>query len=289
MTIAIFGAEGQLGGDLQQTLSSYNPTPIPHSDVDIVDASRVEQSVADARAEWVINAAAMTHVDRCESEDTRAFEVNAIGARNAARACAKIGARLIHISTDYVFDGTKRKPYLEDDPPRPLNAYGISKLAGELYVRNNVDQHYIVRTSGIYGRHPCRGKGGANFVDKMLELAEKKDELSVVADEVLTPTFAEDLSEQIRRLIEAAPAFGIYHATNDGECSWYEFAAEIFRIKSSGVTLKKTTSAEWKAPATRPAYSVLENAALERAGIDAMPHWKDALERYLKTRSSGQS
>jgi dTDP-4-dehydrorhamnose reductase len=286
MTIAIFGADGQLGQDLQLALSSHEITAVLERDVDIAEEAQVKAAVSKARPDWVINSAAMTHVDLCESEDVKAFRVNALGARNVAVACHESGARLVHISTDYVFDGEKATPYVEADAARPLNAYGISKLSGELYVRARHAQHYIVRTSGLYGLHPCVGKG-RNFVETMLELAKKNEVLRVVSDEVLTPTFTEDLAEQVRRLIEATPEPGVYHATNDGECSWHDFAAEIFRVAGTNVKLEKTTTAEWNAPATRPAYSVLANAALQQHGIDSMPHWKDALKRYLGKKLAG--
>ncbi|MFQ5510243.1 MAG: dTDP-4-dehydrorhamnose reductase [Candidatus Krumholzibacteriia bacterium] len=283
MTIVIFGGDGQLGSDLRQALSAGDVVPVGHEDADIVDANAVAGAVAGARPQWVINSAAMTHVDRCEEEDVRAFEINALGARNVAVAARSHGARIVHISTDYVFDGSKGEPYVEEDLPRPISAYGLSKLAGEMFVRTLHPEHYIIRTSGLYGLHRCRGKG-TNFVDTMLRLSRERDVLRVVSDEVLTPTFSHDLAQQIRVMIEENPPYGIYHATNLGQCSWHEFAAEIFRLAGSGARLEETTAAEWKAPARRPACSVLKNAALEGAGIQSMPDWKDALRRYLEAR-----
>jgi dTDP-4-dehydrorhamnose reductase len=280
MTIIIFGSEGQLGQDLVETLSSFRLVCPGEGEVDVGDRSLVLKIFESSGVDWAINAAAMTHVDNCESQDLDAYRVNALGARYIAQACESIGARLIHISTDYVFDGKKGSPYVEEDPTHPLNVYGITKLAGEYHVRIACPNHYILRTSGLYGTHKCVGKG-SNFVDSMLRLSNERDVLSVVDDEVLTPTFTLDLANQIRLLIEATPSHGIYHATNTGACSWYEFAAEIFKIIRSEVKLKKISAAEWKAPAKRPGYSVLENAALIEAGINTMPDWKDALERYL--------
>jgi len=285
MTIAVFGADGQLGRDLLDTLAPHNPVPFDLPDADITDRRTVMRLLAEHRPDWVVNSAAMTHVDRCESEHEQAMRVNAIGAGHLADACAEFGARLVHISTDYVFDGLKSGPYVETDTPRPINVYGISKFAGELYVRRALDAHYIVRSSGLYGTHPCRGKDGRNFVDTMLALAEQHDELKVVVDEVLTPTFTLDLARQIARMIDAVPPPGIYHATNDGECSWHEFAKEIFEQAGRNVRVAKTTSAEWGAPARRPANSVLANAALDAAGLDIMPPWRDALSRYLAAKA----
>ncbi|MFH1755384.1 MAG: dTDP-4-dehydrorhamnose reductase, partial [Candidatus Latescibacterota bacterium] len=223
------------------------------------------------------------HVDRCEEEDASAFAVNALGARYVAEAAEKLGARLIFISTDYVFDGDKKQPYIETDAPAPVNVYGLSKLAGEFFTRYCCTRHYILRTSGLYGLNTCWGKG-TNFVDTMLELGQKNHTLPVVEDEVLTPTFTEDLAHQIRGFIEAPPVAGIYHATNEGECSWFEFASEIFSKAGIDMHLTRTTAAAWKAAARRPSYSVLENKALKDAGINTFPHWRDALARYLAKR-----
>lgn len=283
--IVIIGAEGQLGRDLQSELAPLGAKPLRHPELDVTDRGAVEGVLSRLglkdEPSWIVNAAAKTHVDRCESEDTDAFRVNALGARYVAEACARLGVRLVHVSTDYVFDGSKHTPYTEKDTPRPINAYGVTKLAGEHYVRYALADHYIVRTSGVYGTSPCRGKGGQNFVDKMLQLASEGGELRVVDDEVLTPTFAEDLARQIRGIIEKPPPAGVYHATNDGQCSWFEFASEIFRRAGVRASLRPVAASEWQAPARRPSYSVLANEALRRAGLDMMGPWQDALARYL--------
>ncbi|UCG51754.1 MAG: dTDP-4-dehydrorhamnose reductase [Candidatus Latescibacterota bacterium] len=282
-TIVIIGADGQLGMNLQHALSKHRLELLTYQQVDVLDRTQVEDALGRIRPEWVINTAALTHVDWCEENDVKAFQVNALGARHVGESCRANGARLVQISTDYVFDGKKGTPYREDDPTGPLNVYGITKLAGENYVRSAHPDHYIVRTSGLYGPYPCWGKG-TNFVDTMLTLAAQKDVLHVVDDEVLTPTYTEDLAEQLRTLIEASPPPGVYHATNDGECSWYEFARAIFEHTGMSPRIEKTTAAEWKAVAKRPAYSVLGNEALRLAGIETMPHWKDALGRYLSKK-----
>jgi dTDP-4-dehydrorhamnose reductase len=286
--IAIFGIQGQLGRDLEEALSGWNVVGMRYEDVDVTDESSVRGAVAAAAPDWVINAAAMTHVDKCETQEGAAFEVNALGARYVARAASAVGARLVHVSTDYVFDGAKGAPYVETDPPRPLNVYGATKLVGEWFAADACPDHYIVRTSGLYGTHECWGKG-TNFVETMLRLSRDRTELEVVRDEVLTPTFTEDLAAQVRRMIEARPAPGIYHATNEGQCSWYDFATEIFRVAGTPITIKGITSAQWGAPAKRPANSVLENAALEAAGINIFSGWDDALARYLSKRQAGGS
>jgi dTDP-4-dehydrorhamnose reductase len=281
--IAVFGADGQLGMAIQDVLTGHRIHTLTYGKLDILDRQGISETLSRIKPGWVINSAALTNVDWCEENDVKAFQVNALGARYVAEACRAIDAHLIHISTDYVFDGAKGTPYTEDDVTGPLNVYGISKLAGELYVRNSHAKHYIVRTSGLYGHHPCWGKG-RNFVEAMIELSKERNELSVVSDEILTPTFADDLAGQLNALIEAEPPYGVYHATNAGECSWHEFAEFIFEIAGISIEVKKITSAEWNASAARPARSVLENAALEAAGIDRMPDWKDALGRYLSRK-----
>jgi dTDP-4-dehydrorhamnose reductase len=288
MTVVIVGADGQLGMDLQLALARCRVVALSYKDLDILDRKATAERLGSADPDWVINAAALTNVDWCESNDIKAFQVNALGARHVAEAVSPERSRVIQISTDYVFDGRKTAPYVENDAPRPLNVYGITKLAGEHYVQTAQPKHYIVRTSGLYGTHPSWGKR-ANFADTILALADRREEIRVVRDEILTPTFTEDLAVQIRTLIEAEPQPGIYHATNDGQCSWYEFAESVLELSGAAGRIEETTAAEWKSPARRPAYSVLENAALRRVGIDAMPHWRDALGRYLskRVRTSG--
>jgi dTDP-4-dehydrorhamnose reductase len=280
MKVAIFGVAGQLGRDVASALSAHSIVAVDHARADVRDASAVTTVVRDASPAWVINCAAMTHVDGCEADALAACDANALGAGNVARAATAAGARLVHISTDYVFDGAKRTPYLEDDTPYPVNVYGFSKLAGEWAVRADGPRHVIVRTSGLYGAHPCRGKGG-NFVETMLARARAGGVLRVVADEVLTPTFTADLAAQIRLLIERDAPAGVYHATNAGACSWFEFAQEIVRLVGLGAPVEPIGAAEWKSPARRPSYSVLDNHALASLEMDVMPDWHDALRRYL--------
>jgi dTDP-4-dehydrorhamnose reductase len=283
MKVAVIGADGQLGMDILESLQHLDPIPLIFPSVDITKRQEIQSILDEHRPDWIVNSAAWTHVDRCEEEDAGAFEVNALGARYVAEAGESLCAKLIYISTDYVFDGRKKQPYIETDPPAPLNVYGLSKLAGEHFTSYSCSRHYILRTSGLYGLNTCWGKG-TNFVDKMLELGEKNESLKVVEDEVLTPTFTQDLAQQIRVLIEAPPPAGIYHATNEGECSWFDFASEIFSISGMDVRVERTSAAEWKAPARRPSYSVLENRALKQTGLNTFPHWRDALARFLEKR-----
>lgn len=285
MRIAIFGSEGQLGCDVSAGLGDYEVVAVPHSRVDITDDEAVSRILGELRPDWVINCAAMTDVDRCESDSVPAFQINAIGARNVARVCEVAGSQLIHISTDYVFDGMSERAYVESDATNPLNVYGMSKLSGEHFVRNECQRSFVMRTSGLYGTHKCRGKG-TNFVRTMLRLAKERDSLRVVNNEFLTPTYTVDLSVQLLRIVEASPEPGIYHATNGGSCSWFEFAAEIFEMEGASVALEGITAEEYGSVTRRPPNAVLENAALETAGLNTLPDWRDALQRYLGERES---
>lgn len=286
MRIAIIGADGQLGCDIMLALRDEHPLALTEKEIDVTDKKQVTSVLSSIHPDFVVNTAAFTDVDRCESEEERAFAVNAQGAKHVAESCDAIGATLLHISTDYVFNGQKSKPYKENDTPAPINVYGATKRAGEVYVQTDCRNHYIVRTSGLYGTAPCIGKGGNNFVDTMLALSAERDRLKVVSDEVLTPTFTEDLAAQLRVFLDGSLPFGIYHATNEGACSWHDFAATIFEMADIRVQVEKIGSAEWGSPARRPAYSVLENAKLLKHRKCTMPHWGDALGRYLRKRGA---
>lgn len=295
MKVAVIGADGQLGTDVVAALAAHDvvgyvePTREGAAKLDVTDAQSVAQALAADSPDWVINTAAMTDVEGCESNVFAAVNVNAIGARNVAAACARIGATLVHISTGYVFDGKKTGAYIEADLPAPLSVYGMTKLMGEWYVQSECPLHYIVRTNGLYGHTPAVGKGGANFVETMLRLAGERDELTIVNDEVLTPTFSGDLAQQIRVIVERAPTPGLYHATNGGSCSWFEFAREVFRLGGVDVKTRPISSREWKAAARRPANSVLANEVLAAHDCYVMPEWRDALSRYMAGRPSGDS
>ena len=283
LKIALIGSNGQLGSDILEVLKEENTVfPLTHRDIEISDKNSVKGVLGEIKPEVVINTAAFHHVPRCEREPERAFVVNALGARNLAEVCGEINAVLYHISTDYVFDGKKRSPYIEEDTPRPLNAYGITKLAGEHFIQAIWEKHYILRVSGLYGRVPCRAKGGRNFVFQMIKLAKEKGKVRVVDDEVLTPTHTLEVARQIKRILKEAPPFGIYHATAEGQCSWYEFARAIFDISGIRVNLEKAFPGEFSAGVLRPKYSVLENRRLKELGINIFKHWRDALEEFLR-------
>lgn len=282
MRVLVIGANGQLGTEIVKVLRSEEVIPLTHEDIEVADEGSVRKTMAPYQPEVIISTAAYHRVADCEKNEIKSFEVNAIGAKNLANVCKEKNAVLVYISTDYVFDGQKGKPYIESDPPRPLNVYGISKLAGEYYIRYIWPKHFIIRTSGLYGSAKCRAKGG-NFIDLMLRLANERDEIQVVDDEVLTPTYTKDLALKIRELIQR-DYFGLYHITNNGACSWYGFAQKIFELSRLKVNLKKTTVQKFGAEVKRPRYSVLRNYALEKIGMDNMRKWDEALKAFLSEK-----
>jgi len=282
MKVVVIGANGQLGTDVARAMEShgYPTSRLTHTEIEIGDEASVAAALSELRPSAVINTAAFHNVDQCEKQPTQAFAVNALGARNLAQYCAGAGVYLLHISTDYVFDGMKKAPYVEMDCALPLNTYGISKLAGEHYVRTTCPTAAIMRVSGVYGVNPCRAKNGLNFVRLMLKLAGERTEIRVVDDEILTPTYSVDIARQAVELIKNhAP--GLFHATAQGSCSWYEFARCVFDKSATSVNLQKALPGEFPSKVTRPSYSVLDNAGLRSLGLDVMPSWQNGLERYL--------
>lgn len=281
MTTVILGAGGQLGNDLVGVLSDKQLVPLAREDLDIRDFAAVRKILEDIRPKTVINTAAYVQVDKCEQEQETAFAVNAFAARNLARVCADLDCLCVQISTSYVFDGRKRSPYTERDLPGPLNVYGMSKLVGEHFVSALCPKHVIVRTSGLYGVKSTRSKG--NFVETMIQLASESRPIRVVDDQFITPTHTGDLAGKIRGILET-DGRGVFHVTNSGRCSWFEFADYIFRMAGLSPDLKAIASEEYETPAKRPANAVLANSALRRLGLDPMPHWKRALRRYLNEK-----
>ena len=222
----------------------------------------------------------MHHVENCEQQPDKAYAVNAIGARNLATATCDLGAVLIHVSTDYVFDGKKAEPYVESDLPLPLNVYGNSKLAGEYFARTLNPKHFVLRTSALYGTQPCRAKGGQNFVDLMLRLGRERGRVRVVDSEFVSPTRTADLARQIAALT-GSDAYGLYHATAEGSCSWHEFAREIFSVAELEVKLEVASPTEFPAKVPRPRYSVLENRGLNRLRLNQFETWQKGLRKYV--------
>ncbi len=285
--ILLIGAGGQLGTDLRSVLPAGKLVPLTRAELDVTDPDAIAETLADTSPAWVINTAAFHHVDDIEKDERGeaqlAFAVNAVAARKLALACTRRQARLLHLSTDYVFGGGPPGPYSEDAPTAPLSVYGASKLAGEILIRQASPHHVIVRSSGLYGVAGSAGKGG-NFVQTMLKLADAGKTIRVVDDQVLAPTYTEDLAKAIAGLIAVNPPGGIYHLTNAGQCSWYEFARRIFELCRHAPALEPTTSAEFNAPARRPPFSVLRNTRAAALGVPLLPPWQKALEAYLRAK-----
>jgi dTDP-4-dehydrorhamnose reductase len=284
--ISIVGADGQLGFDLSRVLREreHDVVEWTHADIEITDPSSIEHAFSAASPDVVINTAAV-NVEASEVDPAKAYAVNTTGAGNLARAATARDIKFIHLSTDYVFDGTKGSPYVERDAVKPINVYGKSKFAGEALVISEAQTAVVIRSSGLYGERGVKAKGGMNFVTTMLKLAEDRDELSVVADEALSPTNTFELAQQIAVLIAKPELVGVFHATANGGCSWFEFASEIFRIAGVDIDLRETTSAEFSAnaavPITRPRDTRLENFRLGLEGLDQLRSWQEQLDAYL--------
>jgi dTDP-4-dehydrorhamnose reductase len=275
MRILIIGARGMLGTDLLKEWKTDEVIPATSQDADIRDPEQVRSLLARTQPDWTVLAAAYTDVDGSERNPELAFAVNARGTENVARAAEECGSRLFFVSTDYLFDGTSTRPYEPDDPIAPLNVYGQSKAAGEKALRENHANWCIARTSWLFGA------SGACFPEKILRAAETRPELTVVADQVGSPTFTRDLAQAIRDLVRM-DARGTLHVTNEGSCSWFEFAREILRQAGrDSVRVSPIATVEAGRPAKRPAYSVLSPASLHACGL-RMRHWRDALGVYLK-------
>lgn len=285
MNVLVIGALGQLGRDV---CAAYAQEDLHEADIetlDIVDAEAVNRRICDElKPDLVVNTAAFHNVPKCEEDPATAFLVNATGSKNLAVACNKAGARLVHISTDYVFGHGGKRPYVETDLPAPLSTYAATKLAGEHLIAAECPDHIIIRTAAIYGTAPCRAKGGMNFVDLMLHLAETKGAVRVVTDEFTTPTYTGVLAQQIK-LVAAKGEPGLYHVTCQGQCSWYEFAKIIFEETDTKVDLQTATSADFPSPVKRPDYSVLLNKHLQDQGLDIMPDWHEGLKAYLSAKA----
>ena len=290
MNVAVIGGNGQLGSDVVSAFRERHDHvfSLTHAELEVSSFESVRTSLQEKMPAVVVNTAALHHVERCEQEPAAAYAANAIGARNIAQATRDIGATVIHISTDYVFDGKKNTPYVEDDLPIPLNVYGNSKLAGECYVRTINPKHFVLRTSALYGNHRCRGKGGRNFIDLMLELALTRGRARVVDDEFVSPTPTYDLARQIV-LLSRCDSYGLYHATSEGSCSWYEFAREIFSLAGLQVKLEIAEPGEFPTKVSRPAYSVLENHGLKQLGLNRLVSWKEGLATYLTEKKPATS
>jgi dTDP-4-dehydrorhamnose reductase len=277
MRITVFGATGLLGKALMREWKDDEVTGLGSSDGDIRDAEQVLHLVQRGRPDWIVLAAAYTNVDGCETNRDLAFNVNCRGAVNVARAAKQYGARLLFLSTDYVFDGTKTTPYATDDLRSPRTVYGQSKAEAEVQLGQILPQCCIVRTSWLFGA------GGKCFPDTILKLAANRPQLEIVGDQRGSPTYSVDLARALTRLCRQE-ASGVVHVTNGGECSWYHFAREIVARAGLDAVVRETTSDKFVRPAERPKYSVLSPESLQKRGIE-MPPWQDGLGRYLAERA----
>lgn len=278
--VVIIGAGGQLGRELVSAFRERELLALDMPEADITRPDTIEPHLKKMKPDVVLNAAAYVNVDLAESERDTAYKVNAEAVGHLAALCGKYNCRLIHYSTDYVFDGASRKPYVETDATTPLNVYGASKLAGERLLEQSGIDYLILRTCGLYTVFPCLGKQGRNFTETVLRIAREQGAIKLVDDEICTPTYAADLAEQTVTLADDEHG-GLFHATNDGGCSWLEFAAEAFKLAELEVEITPVSSSFWNSPAKRPPYSVLKNNRLKGLGLDRMRPWPEALAAYM--------
>ncbi len=278
MKIAVIGSTGQLGTDLIKTLNvDHELVGLTHQDIEVADYDSC-LILKKHQPDIVINTAAFHKTDQCEEEPLKTFSVNAIGAKNVAIISKEIDATTVFISTDYIFDGSKNKPYTEDDAPFPINTYGISKVAGEHCTRQN-PKHYIVRIASVFGKAGASGKGG-NFVETMITKEKKNETITVIDDMWISPTYTKDAASILKGILELQLPYGTYHATNKGYCSWYQFAQEIFQITGLNPVLKPIKTDQLSLKARRPRFSALTSTKLSRYNLEPQ-EWKEALREYL--------
>lgn len=280
--IVVIGASGQLGSDLMRVFADLPAAGVDHASVDIEQPSAIAGMLSDFEPTLVVNTAAYHNVERCELHPERAFAVNTVAAENLAAQCRDAGSTLLHVSTDYVFNGRTTSPYTEDAAPDPLNLYGISKFAGELALRHRLERNFIVRTSGLYGVRGSSTKGHT-FIERMLSQAAEGRAIRVVNDTTCSPSYTLHVARAIRAIAESE-AFGTYHVTNSGHCSWYEFASEIFAQARITPELLSVNSDAFPSPVRRPRFSALRGAALARIGLPPLPDWRDGIADYLAER-----
>lgn len=285
MQVIVFGKAGQLGRELVRVFTGrgHNVTAFGRKDVDVTDAKAVEHTIATANPDLVVNATAYNMVDVAEKEPEAAFAGNALAVRSIALACRQSDAKLVHFSTDYVFDGTLGRPYVEEDRTHPLGAYGVSKLAGELYAQAYLNEPLIIRTSGVFGPgglHTARG----NFVEVMLRLANSGQPIRVVEDFVASPTYAPELAARTADLVDRNVA-GVVHGGGGAAISWFDYARLIFEVAGLQPELKPTSEREHRTLARRPKFSALSNGKMERLGVKPMPSMREVVEDYMARRT----
>lgn len=283
--VAVIGAAGQLGQDVAAAFRAAGDdvAALTRADLDITRDAALRSVLEALRSELIINAAAWADVEGCERDPARAHGVNALPVADLARTASVLGARLFQVSTDYVFDGEKGEAYVESDAVRPVSAYGNSKASGEFYALAHAADALVVRVSGLYGHHPCRSKGGLNFVERMLDLAREGGIVSVVTDERVSPTPTAAVARQLVAL-SRTPARGIVHVAAEGGCSWYEFAAAIFEEAGVDVSLQPASAADFPSVVRRPKNSVLASERLAELGLAPLPHWRTGLHEYFAAR-----
>ncbi|MFC4800145.1 dTDP-4-dehydrorhamnose reductase [Neobacillus sp. GCM10023253] len=277
MKVLVTGAAGQLGQDVLLELEKNNHQAIgtDRSQLDITNEADVYAFIQEAKPDVILHCAAYTNVDGAEADEETAYRVNGLGAKYLAAAAKLVGSKMMYISTDYVFDGSASEPYEAEHPTKPLGAYGRTKLVGEEFVQASLDEYFIVRTAWVFGAH------GNNFVKTMLRLGKERGEVGVVHDQVGSPTYTVDLAKFMVELM-VTEKYGIYHATNRGVCSWFEFAVEIFKQAGLNVKVNPLTTEQFPRPAARPKYSVLSKKKIEEQGFTPLPKWQNALSAYLK-------
>jgi|TARA_Y100000385_G_scaffold263086_1_gene295247 dTDP-4-dehydrorhamnose reductase len=280
INVLVTGSKGQLAScikDLENQYENINFIYTDYQGLDVCNRNQLKTFFETQRnINYCINCAAYTAVDKAETEAEKAFEINAIGAKNLALVCNEFDTTLIHVSTDFVFDGEKTEPYIETDAAKPISVYGASKLQGELEIQKAIEKYFILRTSWLYSEH------GNNFMKTMLRLAETRDEISVISDQIGTPTYAGDLAEVILEIINTkSTCFGVYHYSNEGAISWYNFAAAIFEITKTQIKLNPIKTSAYPTPAKRPAFSVMDKTKIKRVLKNETSNWKESLKKQL--------
>lgn len=280
INVLVTGSKGQLAScikDLENQYENINFIYTDYQGLDVCNRNQLKTFFeTQLNINYCINCAAYTAVDKAETEAEKAFEINAIGAKNLALVCNEFDTTLIHVSTDFVFDGEKTEPYIETDAAKPISVYGASKLQGELEIQKAIEKYFILRTSWLYSEH------GNNFMKTMLRLAETRDEISVISDQIGTPTYAGDLAEVILEIINTkSTCFGVYHYSNEGAISWYNFAAAIFEITKIQIKLNPIKTSAYPTPAKRPAFSVMDKTKIKRVLKNETSNWKESLKKQL--------
>ena len=280
INVLVTGSKGQLAScikDLENQYENINFIYTDYQGLDVCNRNQLKTFFeTQLNINYCINCAAYTAVDKAETEAEKAFEINAIGAKNLALVCNEFDTTLIHVSTDFVFDGEKTEPYIETDAAKPISVYGASKLQGELEIQKAIEKYFILRTSWLYSKH------GNNFMKTMLRLAETRDEISVISDQIGTPTYAGDLAEVILEIINTkSTCFGVYHYSNEGAISWYNFAAAIFEITKTQIKLNPIKTSAYPTPAKRPAFSVMDKTKIKRVLKNETSNWKESLKKQL--------